>query len=95
MHRTLNGAMVIPQRATFEILDKLYVYVIGDDHVIRQRPITILHEMDDIFVVGKGLNPHEKIVLEGIRQVHDGEHIEEFQFVTPETALATQKHHAE
>ena len=31
IHRTLNNAIVIPQRATFEILDKQYVYVVGKD----------------------------------------------------------------
>src|SRR5262249_7434994 len=30
IHRTLKDAIVIPQRATFELLDKRYVYVVGD-----------------------------------------------------------------
>jgi membrane fusion protein (multidrug efflux system) len=54
IHRTLHHAIVIPQRATFEILDKRYVYVVGDDHAVHQREITIQHEMDDIFVIKKG-----------------------------------------
>lgn len=92
--RTLKNATVIPQRATFEILDKRYVYVVGEDHVVHQRPITIRHEMDDIFVIKKGLDVNDKIVLEGVRQVHDGEKVE-YEFRKPEEALANQKNHAE
>lgn len=94
IQRTLKNAIVIPQRATFEILDKRYVYVIGEDHVVHQRLITIQHEMDDIFVVKSGLSATDKIVLEGIKQVHDGEKTE-FEFQKPDEALATQKNHAE
>ena len=37
IHRTLKNAIVIPQRATFEILDKRYVFVVGKDDVVHQR----------------------------------------------------------
>ena len=76
IHRTLHDAIVIPQRATFEILDKRYVYVVGKDDVVHQREIVIQHEMDDIFVIKKGLDVNDKIVLEGVRQVRDGEKVE-------------------
>jgi membrane fusion protein (multidrug efflux system) len=94
IHRTLKHAVVIPQRATFEILDKRYVYVIGKDDVVHQREISIQHEKDDIFVIKKGLDVNDKIVLEGVRQVRDGEKVE-YEFRKPEEALANQKLHAE
>lgn len=94
LHRTLKQATVIPQRATFEILDKLYVYVVGEDGVVHQRPITIQHELDDIFVIESGLGAKDTIVLDGVRQVRDGEKVE-YEFRTPEEVLAKQKHHAE
>jgi membrane fusion protein (multidrug efflux system) len=94
IHRTLKNAVVIPQRATFEILDKRYVYVVGEDEVARQQPIEIDHELDDIFVIKKGLDVNDKIVLEGVRQVHDGEKVE-YEFRKPEEALANLKYHAE
>ena len=43
IHRTLHDAIVIPQRATYEILDKRYVYVVGEDDVVhpaRSSPST-------------------------------------------------------
>jgi membrane fusion protein, multidrug efflux system len=94
IHRTLNNAIVIPQRATFEILDKRYVYVVGEDDVVHQREIVIQHEMDDIFVIEKGLDVSDRIVLEGVRQIRDGEKVE-YEFRKPEEALANQKNHAE
>ena len=51
----LHDAIVIPQRATFEILDKRYVYVVDKDDVVHQREIVVQNEMDDIFVIKKGL----------------------------------------
>lgn len=94
IHKTLKDALVIPQRATFEVLDKRYVYVVGKDEKVHQRDIVVEHEMDDIFVIKSGLAVNDKIVLEGVRQVHDGENVE-FEFRKPEKALANQKHHAE
>src|SRR5262249_33094448 len=41
IHRMMKNALVIPQRASFETLDKLYVYVIGEDHAVHRREITI------------------------------------------------------
>jgi membrane fusion protein (multidrug efflux system) len=94
IHRTLKDAIVIPQRATFEVLDKQYVYVVDKDDVAHQRPITIQHEMDDIFVIKKGLDVNDMIVLEGVRQVRDGDKVE-YEFRHPEVVMANQKKHAE
>ncbi|QDV85061.1 efflux RND transporter periplasmic adaptor subunit [Stieleria magnilauensis] len=94
IHEVEKDAIVIPQRATFEILAKKYVYVIDEDGVVHQREIVIQNEKDDIFLVAEGLEAGEKIVLEGIRQVRDGERIE-YEFEEPETVLANLKYHAE
>ncbi|CAN5216425.1 efflux RND transporter periplasmic adaptor subunit [soil metagenome] len=94
IHRTLKNVIVIPQRATFEILDKQFVYVVGSDGKVHQREIAIQQEMDDIYVIKSGITENDKIVLDGVRQVHEGEKIE-FEFKKPEEALADQKFHAE
>lgn len=94
IHRTVKDALVIPQRATFEILDKQYVYVVGDDGVVHQREITVSHEMDDVFVVERGLAVGDRVVLDGVRQIHDGERVEA-EFREPEDVLSHLKFHAE
>jgi len=96
IHRALKNATIIPQRATYEILDKRYVYAIDKDNVPHQREIAIQHELEDIFVLKSGLKVGEKFVLEGMRQIHDGVKLEEEpEFLPPEVALANQKNHAE
>jgi membrane fusion protein (multidrug efflux system) len=100
IHRTLKNATVIPQRAVFEILDKQYVYVVDDQDVVHQREIVVQKvpgqkEIEDIFVIKKGLDVNDRIVLEGVRQVHDGQKLEEPEFCPPDEALAHQKNPAE
>ena len=94
INRVLKGAIVIPQRATFENLAKRYVYVVGKDDLVRQREIVIDHELEDVFVIERGLDVNDKIVLEGIRQVRDGDKVE-YEFLPPEQVMANQKNHAE
>lgn len=94
IHRTLKDAVVIPQRATFELLDKQYVYVVGEDHVAHQRLITIQHELEDTYVIKSGLGVNDRIVLEGIREVRDGNKVDN-EFRKPEEVLVDQKFHAE
>ncbi len=74
--RVLKDAIVIPQRATFELLNKRYVYVVDKEDVAHLREIVIQNELEDLFVIKKGVGVDDKIILEGIRQVHDGEKVE-------------------
>jgi membrane fusion protein, multidrug efflux system len=94
IRRPLRNALVIPQRAAFELLDKRYVWVVGEDDVAHQTPITVKHELDDIFVIDRGLTASDKIVLEGVRQVRDGEKVK-YEFRTPEKVMRKPKNHAE
>jgi membrane fusion protein (multidrug efflux system) len=94
IHRVTKDALVIPQRATFEILDKRYVYVVGEDDVAHQREIVVENELDDIFVIDKSLAVTDKIVLEGVRQVRDGDKVE-YENRPPEEVVAQLKYRAE
>jgi membrane fusion protein (multidrug efflux system) len=94
LRRVLRNAVVIPQRATFEILDKLYVYAVGEDGAVHQREIVVKNELDDINVIEKGLEVGDTIILEGGRQVEEGEKIEP-EFQGPEKVLAMLKNAAE
>lgn len=94
IHRPLHDAVVIPQRATFEILDKQYVFIVGEDKVVHQHEINVAHAMEDIYVVSDGVQKGDKIVLEGVRQIRDGDKLE-FEFRAPEEVLSELKHAAE
>lgn len=94
--RTLKDALVIPQRSKFETLAKTYVYVVGDDNIVHQREIVYEKNvlLDDIYVIKSGLEPTDKIILEGARQVKDGQHVE-YEEVPPEEVLGSLKYRAE
>ena len=94
LSKVAKDAVVIPQRATFEVLAKRYLFVVGEDGKVHQRELTIKNELEDVFVVDKGVGVGEKIVLEGAQQVHDGEHVE-YEFSPPELVMANLKNKAE
>lgn len=89
-----KNAMIIPQKATFEILDQTYVYVITKDNQLEQRLIHIEAEQPYVFIVKDGLNDDDKILLEGLRRVHNGDTIE-VNFQSPEKVLSHLTLHAE
>lgn len=95
INQKLSGALVIPQRATFEILDRQYVFVVDKDSVAHQRQITIARELEDIYVIKGGLSAGESFVLDGVRQVRDGEQLERTQTRPPEEAVKNLKYNAE
>ncbi len=95
INQKLNGALVIPQRATFEILDRQYVYVVDKDGVARQRKITIARELEDIYVIKDGLSAGERFVLDGVRQVRHGERLERAETLPPHEAVKKLKFRAE
>jgi len=90
----LKNALIIPQKATFEILEKRYVFVVDKDNVANQREITIGAEMPDLYIIKAGISENDRIVLEGIRKVRNNEKIE-FEFEDPSTVIAHLKVHAE
>jgi membrane fusion protein (multidrug efflux system) len=89
-----KNALIIPQKATFEILDKTYVYVVNKDNKLEQRLITIAAELPHVFIVKSGLKEDDKVLLEGLRKVHNGQKIE-IDFKQPEQVLSQLELHAE
>ena len=62
-----ENVIIIPQKATFEIQDKKFVYVVDQNNTLVSRGITILPQNDgQNYIVLSGLNPGEKIVVEGV-----------------------------
>ncbi len=90
----LKNALLIPQKATFEVLDKRFVFVIDDKGIVRQREITVATELPNLFVIEKGLTAKDKILLEGIRLVKAGDHVE-YDFVQPKKSISSLDLYAE
>jgi membrane fusion protein (multidrug efflux system) len=90
----LRDVLIIPQKATYEIQDKVYVFVVGKDNAIKSRNITIINEMPDLYVVGSGLSEQDRILLEGVQKVKDDDKIES-QFVSARDVISRLRLYAE
>lgn len=66
-----ENALIIPQNATFEVLDKKFVYVVDDKNQISSREIEIAAEVPHLFIIKSGLDDKDKILLEGLGKVHE------------------------
>jgi membrane fusion protein (multidrug efflux system) len=83
----LRNALIIPQKATYEIQDKIYVFVVDKNGVVRSRNITISSQMPDLYVVGNQLSENDKILLEGVQKVKDDDKIK-YEFIAPKEVLS-------
>ncbi len=94
IHRKLHDAIVIPKRAILETRDKRYLYVVDKDDVVHRREIVAEHEMDDIYVIKKGVGVGDRIILDGVRQVRNGEKVE-YEFRVADEVMRKLKNQAE
>jgi membrane fusion protein (multidrug efflux system) len=90
----VKNALLIPQKATYEIQDKKYVFVVDKNNVVKSKEITITGQMPDLYVVESGLTANDKILLEGVQHVKDDDKIE-YNYQKPEEVLAHLKLKAE
>ncbi|MFL9842879.1 efflux RND transporter periplasmic adaptor subunit [Flavobacterium rhizosphaerae] len=82
-----KNAMLIPQKTTFEVLDKKYVFVIDKDNRVKSREIKIAAELPHIFIIKSGLSTGDKVLLEGLRLVRENEKIK-YKLEKPEKVLS-------
>lgn len=90
----LNNALIIPQKATFEVLDKKYVFVVDDQNVVHSRVITTGIELPDLYEITSGLTQNDKILLEGLRKVRENDQIK-YDFLDPKEVIEHLALHAE
>ena len=85
-----ENVLVIPQKATFELQDRKFVYVVNDSNVVKATPITISPVNDgQNYVVLSGLKPGERIAVEGVGVVNQtGVSLSDGLTITPVDAAA-------
>jgi membrane fusion protein (multidrug efflux system) len=90
----LDDAVIIPQKSSFEVLDKKFVFVVDAEGVVHSREIKIASELNHLYVIDKGLDLDERILIEGLRKVQNNDTIE-FEFVNPSEVYGHLELHAE
>ena len=87
-----DSVIIIPQKATYELQDRRFVYTLTDSNTVVSRPITVdaLNDGKN-YVVTSGLKPGERIALEGVGvSLRDGMKINPVDAATAPAAPAQQ-----
>ncbi|HEY2650196.1 MAG TPA: efflux RND transporter periplasmic adaptor subunit [Puia sp.] len=69
---TLPAGPVIPQEATYELQDKMFVFVLGDSNKVVNTAILVGGRAGNYYQVEKGLKAGDKIVFSGVDKLSDG-----------------------
>lgn len=69
---THQNQLVVPQEATFELQDKVFVFAVGDSNKVSSKQISIAGKNGNTYLVSKGVNSGETIVYSGIQRLTDG-----------------------
>ena len=67
-----KGALLVPQRCVTELQGQFSVFVVNADNKIESRQIKIDEKFGDYYIASEGLEPKDKIVLEGLQKVGSG-----------------------
>ena len=86
----LPTALLLPQKAVFEIQDKNYVYVVGQNGTLHTRNFLPQTRLGNFYVVREGLKAGERVVYEGAPDLHDGQLIRAKAVLLDSAAVATQ-----
>ncbi|MDB5138765.1 MAG: efflux transporter periplasmic adaptor subunit [Mucilaginibacter sp.] len=75
-----NDALIIPQSATIEMQDKVFVFTVADSNKVKKQPIEIVGKSGNNYLVKDGVKAGDQIVLSGI------DHLQEGTVIHPEKA---------
>lgn len=66
-------SIIIPQKSTFSIQDKVYVFVLNNENKVAMKNIQVGATLQDTYIIEGGLNKGELIVYEGTQSLRDGD----------------------
>jgi len=84
----MSNALIIPQKATYEVQDKIYVYVVDKNNIAKSKNITVKTSLPDLYVVGSGLEEGDKILVEGVQNVKDDDKVE-YKYSDPKEIISS------
>ena len=70
--RRISGAILVPQRAVQEMQATYSVFVVAADNRAEFRPVKVGPRVDGLYVIESGLQPGEKVVVEGAQKLQNG-----------------------
>jgi len=71
-----KNSIVVPQKATYDIQNKKMIFTIDSINVVHATNITVSNNTSENFIIDSGLNEGDRIVLDGVGKIKDGDKIE-------------------
>ncbi len=72
LSNSIENALLIPQKATFEIQDKTFVYLVDKENKLKVRSFVPGSRLSYFYIVESGLKEGDRIIYEGIKEARDG-----------------------
>ncbi len=69
---TVPGALLVPQRAVQQVLDKTFVLVVGDDGKSQARSVELGPKVGSYYIVTRGIVESDNVIVEGLTKLQDG-----------------------
>ena len=70
--KTHEGALLVPQRAVSELQGNYQVVVVKADNVAEIRPVQVGERIGSMWIISRGLQPGERVVVEGLQKLKAG-----------------------
>jgi membrane fusion protein (multidrug efflux system) len=64
--------LLVPQSATIEVQDKIYVFAVDDSNKVKRQAITIIGKTGTSYLAKDGVKPGDRIVLSGFGNLQEG-----------------------
>ena len=71
----LKDAILVPQRAVQQVLDKSFVIVVGADNKSVSKMVTLGDQVGSYYVVKSGLTKDDNVVVEGLTNLKEGQEL--------------------
>jgi membrane fusion protein, multidrug efflux system len=92
--KKISQAVIVPQKSTYEILDKRFIFVVDKTGVIHEREIKVAREEPNVYIVASGITPDEMFLLERQNKLDKGDKIH-YKLIEPRTAIENLNLYAE
>jgi membrane fusion protein (multidrug efflux system) len=80
-----QGALLVPQRAIFDLQGTQELAVVGPDGKISVRPVTLGPAVGEQQIVTQGVQEGEKVVVEGVQKAREGTLVQPQPWTPPAT----------
>ncbi|MGM8360299.1 efflux RND transporter periplasmic adaptor subunit [Flavobacterium sp. ARAG 55.4] len=86
-----DDAILIPQSATIEMQDKVFVFTLNKENKVSKMPVSIIGKSGTNYLVSEGVKSGDQIVLSGIDKLQEGQEIQPQKAAVEVAQIITKK----